>query len=143
MSAHIDWLAFLTVGSVEEAEGLLGELAHRLGVQITVRECERDRKHQSLFRAAFASLLDNEAWPAAVLEVLQICWRIARYWEIRSPDHYAGGFWEFNGDALAAWIIDFTGVAHLSFRAGNVEEDGSVPPPPTPKSANAPPATLG
>jgi hypothetical protein len=123
MFHQIEWVIFFRGQDQATADAFFHQVRAALQQDITILECERYWKDQTLFKARVTSPLGAPDLPQAVFATLCICARIAERWGIGAPRHYAGDRWRFAGGAVNDTVF-LEGVVMLDFEIRNYEPVG-------------------
>lgn len=94
---HIHWRSFLQVKSRKKADVLLQRISDALGTSLELQQCERYWKDETLYEAAFSTLLATEDVVQATFVTLCIAQKLAHHWTISGPHEYANNVWELSG----------------------------------------------
>jgi hypothetical protein len=94
---EIRWNVFLSAGNRRNAETLLKRIAKALGEKISGVDIVPDREAPTLFKATFTSPLEIARVEDAAFESLRKAGALSHHWEVRTPQGYEGGRWDFAG----------------------------------------------
>ena len=111
------WKAFLRASNAKNADVLIRRIAKALEKEVSVVDLRPYRKDKTLFEASFTTPLGMTEVQDALFESLRLADKLSPAWEVRPPQQYEGGKWDFAGSSDRKLTI--SGVVRLEFEAAN------------------------